>query len=489
MFAGLDIGTTGCKIVVYDDIGNELYNVYKNYVPIHSSNGDEINPDELFNAIKYVTKEAFTRFPQIEGLGVDSFGESFVMLDKNDTPLFNIIISSDSRGEKEVKEIINKINEKEVEDITGLKPGASYTLPKLLWVKNNMPEVFSKIDKVLLVEDAVIYLLTKNRYIDYSLATRSMAFDINKLNWSNKLLNLFDINEKYFSKPVPLGYNCGLIEDAVQKELGISTRCQIFTSGHDQVAVAIGAGVINENIASDGAGTVDCITPVFSSLKNKEFFANNNYAIVPFINNNYVTYAYNFTSGSLIDWFIKKILKDNSSDVFQKLEENFEDLPSKILVLPHFSGAATPYMDHNSRGMIVGLSLASTTSNIYQGLLEGIAYEMKFNIELLKEAGVDIKCVNASGGGSSSSKWLQIKANIYNMPVNKVKGKECGARGGAILSSVSLKRFVSIEEAIDKFVKIEKTFYPNKDAVLLYDKTYQKYKKLYLANKEIFKDE
>lgn len=489
MYSGLDIGTTGSKIVIFDERGNEVYSVYKPYDSIHKGDIHELNPLEFIDAIKYLVQDAFSKYPNVKGMGIDSFGEAFVLLDKNDQPLTNIILSSDPRGQEELLSLLSKVDEETIKDITGLKPSVTYSLAKIMWIKNHQPQVFKEVDKILLVEDYVIYFLTRNRYIDYSLATRTMAFDINNLSWSKKILNACDINSDLFSSPVSLGYNCGPINKVLQNELGINTNVNIFTAGHDQVAVAIGSRVIDEKVGTDGAGTVECITPVFKDLSNKKVLIDNNYAIVPFLNNTYVTYAFNFTSGSLISWYTKQILNRNDGTVFIELESNFKNKPSDLLVLPHFAGAATPYMDHSSKGTIIGLSISHTASDIYQGILEGIAYEMKLNLNILKRGNVDIKYLNASGGGSNSYKWLQMKANIYNVPINKINGKECGARGGAILASVAFKEYQNINEAIKSFVKIEKTFIPNKDMNLLYEKSFKKYEKLYTASKEVLRNE
>ena len=480
MYSGLDIGTTGSKIVIFDNKGNEVYNVYKSYNAIHKENAHELDPLEFIEAIKYLIKDVFSKYPEIRGMGV---------LDKNDKPLSNIILSSDPRGQDELASLLKIVNEDEIKDITGLKPSVAYSLAKIMWIKNHQPQVFKNVNKIMLVEDYVIYLLTKNSYIDYSLATRTMAFDINALSWSTKLLNACDINVHLFSKPVTLGYNCGSLDRVLQKELDIDTNVNIFTAGHDQVAVAIGSGVIDDKVATDGAGTVECITPVFKDLSNKKILIDNNYAIVPFLNDRHVTYAFNFTSGSLISWFTKKILNRNDENVYDELESNFKEKPSDLLVLPHFAGAATPYMDHDSKGTIMGLSISHSVSDIYQAILEGIAFEMKLNLNLLKEGMVNIKYLNASGGGSNYYRWLQMKADIYNIPINKINGKECGARGGAILACVAFKEYPTIDEAANSFVKIEKTFLPNKEMHILYEKSFKKYEKLYNASKEVLNNE
>lgn len=493
MLAGIDIGTTGCKITVYNEKGKLKFRAYRAYETSRENNKAEINALDIFNGVKEIIEEA-TKEYEINAIGIDSFGEAFVMLDENDQPLIPIMTYTDNRGKKEIDYLISKLGETKISDITGLKPHQMYSLGKIMWIKNNQLEIYNKTKRILMMEDYVVYMLTGNPIIDYTLATRSLAFDINTLTWSKEILDAAEIDINLFSKTKKSGSSAGILKENIKKELNISNDITITAVGHDQVAVAIGAGVIDPKNAVDGAGTVECISAIYTSLEKKDLLVKNNYAILPFLNNNYITYAFSYTSGSLIDWYMNNFVKGtikleelNFNNEFAYLESNFNKGPSGLLLLPHFAGAATPYMDVESKGAIIGLTLETTKSQIYQAILEGIAYEMRLNLELLNKSKIKPRRLIATGGGSNSKVWLQIKADVLNLPIVVLDSSEAGSRGCAIMAGVSCGIYNSVEEGISSMVHRKNIIRPNKENHKKYSEMYKKYKKIYKNVKEILR--
>lgn len=489
MIAGLDIGTTGCKITVYDKEGIFLYRAYQDY-PVSRTLGEhEVNAEAIAFGVKAVLKEAAMRYPKIEAIGVTSFGESFVMLDEKDQPIRPIMLYTDPRGKEECDELVNQLGEEKITEITGLNPHSMYSLPKVIWVKNNEPENYAKVKRILLMEDYIIYLLTGNAVIDYSLATRTMAFDIKNLCWSEEILRAADIDSDLFAKTVIMGTVAGTVSEKMSKELGLSQNVKIIPVGHDQVAAAIGTGVFSSEDAVDGAGTVECITPVFDAIPDVRLMAGNNYAIVPYVvSGKYVTYAFSYTGGALIDWFVKsfakeekRVSKELDKSVYEILEAGMNDGPTGILVLPHFAGAATPYMDTDSKGAVVGLTIEHTISDLYKAMMEGVVYEMRLNLERLKDAGIEPKKLKASGGGAASAVWMQMKADMLNIPIVSLGNVEAGAAGCAMLAGIAAGCFETFEEAAKKLVCEKAVYYPRKEVHEAYQKYYDSYEKLYEA--------
>jgi len=488
MLAGLDLGTSGSKIVVYDTNGALVDKFYCPYKTNRANSENEIDGVELINAVKSLVQQACSKY-QIDAIGVDSFGEAFVMLDENDVALANIMLMTDYRGEEEAKYLRSKLGEKHIEEITGIKCHQMYSLPKIMWIKKNYPDLFKKVEKILLMEDYVVYSLTGERYIDYTLATRTLAFDINVLDFSKEILDVAGISRDLFSKPAPVGYKCGTITNKLCAELGINNKVIVTLAGHDQVAVGLGSGVLFKGQAVDGAGTVECITPVFDKSANFPGLIENNYAIVPYLNKGeYVTYAFSYTSGSLIDWFMNTFAKDLGKNAFVELEKGFVDGPTGLLVLPHFAGAATPYMDGNAKGAIVGLTLESTLSNIYQGVLEGIAYEMRINAETIRKDGIKVDRLVATGGGALSRKWLQIKADILNLPIDILSDNQSGTRGSAMAAGIAVGIFKDKDEAAKVMIQKVGEVLPNKENHQRYMEYYKKYEKLYSALKGVYEN-
>ena len=487
--AGLDIGTTGCKITVYDQEGTFCDRYYQDY-PVKRVTGEhEVDAAAIWEGVKKVLREAAGNYPEISGIGVTSFGESCVLLDEDDLPVRPIMLYTDPRGAEECRMLTEKLGAEKIAKITGIAPHSMYSLPKILWVKNHQPEVFAKVRRILMMEDYVIYLLTGNARIDHSLATRSMAFDIKNLQWSEEILEAAELSEELFSEPVYAGTPVGTIKVSIAEELGFLNSPMMLPAGHDQVAAAIGTGVISPRTAVDGAGTVECVTPVFEELPDMKTMTENNYAIVPYvIPGTYVTYAFSYTGGALIEWYIKNLAKgekqqakEEESSVYEVLEREMKDEPTGILVLPHFSGAATPYMDTGSKGAVVGLTVEHTVSDLYRAMMEGVVYEMKLNLSRLNQAGIAPQKLYATGGGAASRVWMQMKADILNLPIVSLGSAEAGAAGCAMLAGIAAGCFENLEAAKKKLLQEKEIYYPREEMHKVYLGYYKNYEKLYEA--------
>jgi xylulokinase len=276
---------------------------------------------------------------------------------------------------------------------------------------------------------------------------------------------------------VAIGTNGGIIRKKLAAELGFARDTAVASCGHDQVAAAVGCGVFDGHTAVDGAGSVQCITPVFSHESINNALINGNYAVVPYIKpNKYVCYAFLFTGGALLKWFA-----DNLNNGVHPDEDIFMTEPTGILVLPHFSGAATPYMDSGSKGAIIGLTLSHTQRDIFCALMEGVCFEMRLNMDCLNSAGINFQSLRAAGGGANSKVWMQMKADILNIPVTVLQSAEAGAVGSAMMAGVAAGIFDSLRSAAKIFVQEKETYYPRAEMHEKYNKIYEKYKKLYPA--------
>ena len=487
--AGLDLGTTGCKISVFKESGECIDRIYNEYPVSRTKSGHEIDANDLLAGVMDVVSQAVKKYDCIGGIGVTSFGESFVMLDENDVPLHPIILYTDPRGQGECDELVEKIGFDRIVEITGVSPAAMYGLPKLMWLKNNKPELFNKAKRVLLIEDYIVYMLTKIAQIDYSLATRTLAFDIKNLCWSKEIFDVAGIDMNLFAKPVPTGTAAGNICDKVKAELDAKNDILIVSISQDQVAAAIGSGVFDETAACDGAGTVECVTPVFENYDSK-IMAKYGYATIPYIvPGKYVCYAFTFSGGALVKWFVDNLAgkahneaKEQGKKVYAILEGDWNDEPTGLLVLPHFAGAATPYMDDSSKAAFIGITLETTKMDIYKALMEGTSFEMLLNFNTLNLAD-KISEVKATGGGATSDVWLQIKADILNTDITALDCKEVGAAGTVALTGIAMGCYSDIGDTVNQMVSVRKVFTPDKANHLKYMELYNKYVNIYSAVK------
>ncbi len=496
---GIDIGTTGIKAIVFDEEGKVLASSYREYGLIypkpHFVEFDAIPMwDKIFDAIKEINSCPEVKKDPVNAMSVSTIGESFTSVDEKGNIIHNTIYSTDSRSKAELEFIFTKIPAKELYSFTGLPPQTIYALNKILWLKNNLPAVYCKTKRILFTEDLLQYKLgISDTKISYSLSSTSLFFDIRKKIWLDKILDTFGIDKNLFSTPVPSGVITGTVRNDIAEDLGFKNDVFVVTGGHDQQCAALGVGSIKEGLAADGMGAVECVTTTLDRLMLSDLMYENNFStrahVIP---DKFVTFAYNFTSGSLIEWFVnifadkeKELAKKEKTDVIKYFYKNFDFHPSGLFVLPYFSQSGTPYHDPVPRGTITGLNLATKKECIFKAIIEGLIFEIAFNIELAEQSGVKITELRAVGGGSRSDKELALKSSILGKPVKKMKTSEAGCLAAMMLAGIAINKF-TLEQAISSFIKIEKEFYPDETIRERYLENFIKYKRIYNLIKQAY---
>ncbi len=472
---GLDIGTTGCKIVLFDKNGRLQKNVYREYEVKRENGLHEVDAIGIFNAVKCVLAEISDY--DIKAIGITSFGEAFVMLDEEDMPCAPSMLYTDPRGSEECRKLTDRFGIENLAFKTGTMPHEMYSIAKIMWVKNNMPESFSKAEHILLMQDFVAYMLTGECVIDYSLAARSGAFDVTNKCWDKEILNFCGIDEGLLSKAVPSGTVAGEIKEEIKKEIGFRGDTVVVSGCHDQIAALVGANVTETGQAMDGIGTVECVPVIMDKIPDDFSILKSGYSFVPHVNGKFACLMLSYAGGATLKWF-----RDNFSDVsYKELDKMVVDKPTDLLLMPHFAGAATPYMDTQSRAVILGLTFEHGKMDIYKALMEGISYEIMLNLEILSEFGIKPEAVTATGGGANSDVWLQIKADIFGIPVKTLDSREVGASGTAYLAG----KAVGVYGDKNTLVSEKSVFYPNAEKHNFYSKQLRKYKAIYNAVKEV----
>lgn len=484
--AGVDIGTSGCKCTVMEN-GKELAVSYREYASSRKTGEHEIDAAVILAGVRTVIDEAFAAAGKsVDAVCVTSFGESCVLLDEHDEVIRPIMLYTDPRGTAEASELADRFGARHLFELTGHSASAMYFLPKLLWIKNNAPDDFKRIAKILPVNAYVIYALTNGTgyAVDYSLAARMMMLDVKKLDWADELLDYAQITRAQLPVPVEMGTAVGFLADHPE------TRAVMGC--HDQVAAVIGAGAFKAGSAALGCGTVECITPVFDFVPTSDAFFNSGFAAVPARDGLYVTYAFILTGGALLQWYRNTLASDYMAraeaegvSAYELLNRELPADPTGLLILPHFAGAATPYMDTASVGAIVGATLATTRPELYRAVMEGVAYELRCNLDKLKAAGVTVSSVIATGGGSRSEDWLSIRADVLDTPISTIDVREAGTVGSIVLAGLATGEYAS---ASDASITVKDTFTPgkNRDA---YARLYKKYQRMYTAVKQIYSEE
>lgn len=488
--AGLDIGTTGCKCTVFDENGKYLGKAYRDYPSSRKATGHNIDVSMIMSGVYEAIREMASQYPDIGGIGVTSFGETFVYTDAEGSPLHTAMVYTDPRGSEEILELSEKLGERHIAHVTGLRPHTMYSLPKMMYIKKHSPEIYAAAKHVFLMEDYVVFHLTGNMQIDYSLATRTMAFDIKNLTWSQEMFDAAGIDVSLMSRPVPTGTEAGTVTADAAEKTGLQPGTRVVSISHDQVSAAVGAGAFDSSVAVDGAGTVECLTPIYDCIPNIDVMYDGYFSVVPYVvPGKYVAYAFQNTGGALVDWctstFAKKekeLAKAEGISVNEYLEKHFAGTePTDLIVLPYFAGAATPFMDNGAKGAILNLTAGTELPEIYRACLEGVTYEMYLNYQSLHGSGVHFKKLNATGGGAHSAFWMQMKADVLNLPITALKTVDAGTVGSAMLTGIAIGIFADLEDAASKMVEETVTYVPDPEMHKKYMDMYDKYRKVYSA--------
>ena len=492
MYIGLDIGTSGTKAALVNSSGETLSYYQVNYSFSNNKNGyRELDGNEIWAAVKTCLK-IVSQAGIASTITVSSLGEAFVPINRQGIPLYACITGTDIRGNDEIKEIVEKIGRDRLIKITGVSPSSMYSAPKIFWLEKNYSDVCSHVWKFLTIQDFIIFKLTGHAIVDYSVASRTMLFDTNTYSWSKEICDVIGIKQEQLASPVISGTIVSNVTSEVEKECKLPRNLKVIVGAHDHIANAIGSGSCQPGDCSNAAGTTEGITAILkaSDLSNENI---SKYKISrePFISKQiFNTVAWSNTSGVLLKWFAQEFnIFNNKSllDVYKELNKNLPEKPTKVLVLPLFSGAGTPYDDNCSKGAIIGLDLSTKPIEIYKALMEGINYELALIIETLKEAGISFKKI-VSTGGSLSEPLLQIKSDVLGEPIYTVHNHQTGTLGGAIIAACSIKDYDSISEAVSQMVKYDKIYYPiNKNKNFYYNQ-FQIFKKIYPALREINND-
>lgn len=487
---GLDIGTTGAKATIFDEQGNVLSYAYEEYDIVSSADGHyEINPLIVWDTVKAIIRRAYAKVGSvnIQALCTSSLGEAFVMLDKDGKELANSPIYMDKRGEKECIDLVDKFGAEELMNITGHPPHPMYSVYKLMWQKRNNPQLYAKTHKILFYSDYILHKLGGQYISDYSLAARTMCFDVTEKQWSERIIECAGLDREAFPETKVSGTVVGEILPSIASELGVNKGIKLVLGGHDQIMVAIGTGITDEGQAVNGIGTVDCITPVFRGPRLNKKMMDSSYVSIPYLfEDMYVTYAFNMTGGSLLKWFRdtfakkdREIAEKNNLQIYELLDKEIPSEPTNIFVVPHFAGSPSPRADIDAYGAIVNLTLGTKRGEIYRACMEGEAFEMKYNIQTLEANDIPITELRTVGGGSRSPQWLQIRADIFGKKVVAMNYEEAGTLGTAILAGVASGCYTSVKEAANTLNQVKTTYYPDEKANSYYAERYEKYKQLY----------
>lgn len=483
LFLGLDIGTGGSRAVVIDEQANIGASATAEHKPFASPEigWAEQDPDDWWRAAVEAIREVLLSVPasEIASIGLSGQMHGAVVLDDQDAPVRPAIIWCDQRTEKQCGEITGKVGKQPLIETAGNPAVTGFTLPKLLWLRENEPENWSKVRSVLLPKDYIRFRLSGEKASDAADSSGTLLFDVTKRNWSADLLSAFEIDRELLPEIFESTEFTGSVTAAAAEATGLRPGTPIVAGAGDNAAGAVGLGVVKPGMMSATIGTSGVIfaatdRPRFDPLGRIHTLC---HAVPGVWHNTGVTQA----AGLSLKWFRDTFGAVRPYDEIVGLAEDVPAGSDGALWLPYLMGERTPHLDPNARAALVGLTASHTEGHVVRAILEGIAFSLKDAIEIFRELGTEPHSIRLGGGGAKSTLWRKIQADIYGRTVEVTSADDGAAFGAAILAGVGASCWSTVAEACDKAVKVADRIEPDEESAAMLERNYEAYLLLYQA--------
>lgn len=484
LYIGIDLGTSAVKLLLMDSEG-KIVNIVSREYPLYFPHPgwSEQKPEDWYAQTMDGIKELIAGVDKSQVAGISFGGQmhGLVILDKDDNVIRPAILWNDGRTTEETDYLNNVIGKEKLSEYTANIAFAGFTAPKILWVKNNEPENFAKIAKIMLPKDYIAYKLTGVHCTDVSDASGMLVFDVKNRKWSKEMCDICGITEDQLATCYESYEAVGTVLPEIAAELGIPATCKVAAGAGDNAAAAVGTGTVGDNMCNISLGTSGTI---FISSKNfgvDKFNALHSFAHA---DGSYHLMGCMLSAASCNKWWMDEIIRTKDYPAEQK---NITKLgENHVYFLPYLMGERSPHNNPNARATFIGMTMDTTREDMTQAVLEGVAFALRDSLEVAKSLGIDLKRTKICGGGAKSPLWKKIVANVLNLKVDVIESEEGPAMGGAMLAAVANGEYASVEEIAAKVVKIIDTVEPDPELVAKYEARYQQFKEIYPTCKELF---
>lgn len=476
----IDLGTTGCKVGIFDLENLKLIKeVYREY-PLIILSSKEIEQDAnlwwslVKDSVKEATKSAKIDRKEIKAISISSQGISFVPVDRNLNPIHSAISWLDTRATLETKMIEEKFPFTEIFNETGKRLNPAYMLPKLIWLRKNKSEIYNKAYKFLMGEDFIIAKLTGIPVTDHSMASGTLLYNIKNQDWSKKLLEMFEIPIEKFPDLSWGGKIAGYISRGVSEELNIEDNVPVILGGQDQKCGVFGVGLSKEeSTVSISFGTAIAISrvislPILDSLMRIPCFS----YLIP---HQYILEGVIGTGGSSLSWLKNVFSFKSFNDMLRECKKRRINKSNKLFFFPHLTGASSPYWKENLPGIFYGLTLSTTKADIISSVIEGLAFQVKKNIEVIEELTGKVKDLILFGGGVKGEIIKEIFVNVLGKPLYIFPYPDMPLIGVSLLAGISMGIFKDYREVISLLKRKASIIEPKEEMVEIYNELYKEY--------------
>ena len=491
---GLDVGTSGAKAIAIDAMGKVLASALVEY-PLHSPKPSWAEQDPAdwkraaLEALARLAHAPGVKAAEVKGLGLTGQMHGSVFLDADNRVLRNAILWCDQRTAKQCDDITAKVGARKLIEMVCNPALTGFTAPKILWLRENEPNVYEKVRKVLLPKDYIRFELTGEFATDVADASGTLLFDVKNRAWHTELMSILDIPREFMPKsyegPEVTGY---LTADAAAAT-GLPKGIPVVAGGGDQAAGGVGCGIVRRGVISSTVGTSGVVFAFADHVSlDPEGRVHTFCHSVP---GKWHVMGVMLSAGGSLRWFRdalcqneKAVAAETGADPYEYITAAADRIPigsEGLIFLPYLTGERTPHKDPYAKGAFAGLSLRHTRAHMARAVLEGVAFGMRDSLEIIRAMGVPIEQVRASGGGARSAVWRQIQADVNKVPLVLINVDEGPAYGAALLATVATGAYGSVEEACDATIRVVNSCAPDAARSAQYDNWFAEYQAAYRA--------
>lgn len=461
-YIGIDLGTSGTKFLLVSVNGEILGENTQSYAVSYPHSGwSEQSPELWYKAALTGLKELLQGQDKSAVKGISFGGQmhGLVVLDKDDNVIRPCILWNDGRTEKQTKYLNEVIGKDKLSEYTGNIAFAGFTAPKILWLKENEPENFAEIAKIMLPKDYLAYKLSGSFCTDHSDASGMLLLDIKNRRWSKEMCEICGISESMLPKLYESYETVGTLKKEIAEELGLSEEVKIIAGAGDNAAAAVGTGVVGEGGCNISLGTSGTLFVSATQYKEDKVNALHSFCHA---DGGWHLMGCILSAASCNAWWSDKILETNN---YIKEQDGLEEYLGKndVYFLPYLMGERSPHNDVNARGAFIGMRPDTTRKQMTLAVLEGVTFALRDCLEAAKKNGIEVKKTKLCGGGAKSPLWRKIVANVMNMPVEIPQTEQGPAYGCAMLAMVGCGEYKTVKEAVQTIVKIKETVYPEQE--------------------------
>lgn len=483
-FIGVDLGTSAVKLLLMDENGKIEKIVSKEYPLYFPHPGwSEQKPEDWFAQSMEGIRELVSGCDRTQVKGISFGGQmhGLVALDENDDVIRPAILWNDGRTGKQTDYLNNVIGKEKLSKYTANIAFAGFTAPKILWMKENEPENFARICKIMLPKDYLAYRLSGTFCTEYSDASGMLLLDVEHKCWSREMMEICGVTAEQLPKLYESWEPVGCLKPEIAEELGLPADVKVIAGAGDNAAAAVGTATVGDGGCNISLGTSGTLF-----ISSRDFGVDENNALHSFAHadGNYHLMGCMLSAASCNKWWMDEILKTTKYQEEQagitKLGEN------QVFYLPYLMGERSPHNDPDARAAFLGMSMDTTREDMTLAVLEGVAFGLRDSLEVARSIGVDPDRTKICGGGAKSPLWRKIIANVMNMKVDIIESEEGPGYGAAILAAVGCGVYPSVEEAAKQLVKVVATEEPDPELEAKYEERYQKFRKFYPVLKGMF---